>query len=142
VNTNMDAREVGPSGISTHQQGEALQILSTALAMAKGTTCVESAGKAEKAITAKSKMLEPGAYGKACRCEMPLQSRAWHGVETSLQEDKQEGYIRTWGKSNQVRGTHLWRPQRDGYIRIWDESGQVRATYPLETAEERSWEWK
>jgi len=100
VNANTDVREVGPSGVGTHQQGEALQILSAALAMAEGTTCVKSAGKAEKAIAAKSEALEPGAYGKARRCERPPQSGAWHGVKTSPREGEQEGYVRTWGKSN------------------------------------------
>jgi len=83
VNADTDVREVGPSGIGTHQQGEVLQILSTALAMAEGTACVESAGEAEKAIAAKSEALEPRAYGKARRRERPPQSGAWHGVETS-----------------------------------------------------------
>jgi len=103
--------------------------------MAKGTACVESAGKAEKAIAAKSEALEPGAYGKARRRERPPQSGAWHGVETSPREGEREGYVRTWGKSNRVRGTHLWRLQRDGCVTIWDESSQERATRPLETAE-------
>jgi len=131
----MDAREVRPLGVSTHQRGEALRVLSAALAMAEGTACVESAGEAEKAIAAKSEALEPRAYGKARRRERPPQSGAWHGVETSPREGKQEGYVRTWGKSNRVRGTHLWRPQRDGCITIRDESGWERATRPLETAE-------
>jgi hypothetical protein len=39
--------------------------VSAALAMTEGTTGIESAGGAEKATTAKSKALEPGAYGEA-----------------------------------------------------------------------------
>ena len=96
----------------------ALWVLSAPLAMTEGTACVESAGKTEKAIAAKSKVLEPGAHDKAGRCERPLQGGAWHGVKTSPQEGKQEGYVRTWKKSNRVRGTHLWRPQRKGHVKI------------------------
>ena len=101
----------------------ALRVLSAALAITKGTACIESAGKTEKAIAAKSKALEPGAHDKAGRCERPLQGGAWHGVETSPREGEREGYVRTWKKSDQVRGTHLWRPQRKGYVkeRTWNE---------------------
>jgi len=106
--------------------------------MAEGTACVESASGAEKAITAKSEALEPRAYGKAGRRERPPQGGAWHGVETSPQEGEREGYVRTREKGDQVRDTHLWRPQRKGYIRIRKGSDRVRATRPLETAEERA----
>jgi len=76
MNTNTDAWEVQP-------QGGALLVVSAALAMAEDTTSVRSAGKAEKAITAKSKALEPGAYGKAgSRCKWPLPGKAGHGIET------------------------------------------------------------
>jgi len=118
VNTDTDAREVGPLGVGTHQRWGALRILSAALAMTEDTACVESAGKAEKAIAAKFEVLEPGAHDKAGRCERPLQGGARHGVETSPQEGERERYIRTQKKSNRVRGTHLWRPQRKGYIKI------------------------
>ena len=104
----MDVREVRPLDIGMHEQGGALQ-MSAALAMAKGATCIKSAGKAEKAITAKSKALEPRVYGKAGRHKRPLQGRAWHGVKTSLQEGEQEGYVRTWEKSDRgvlISGYH------------------------------------
>ena len=61
--------------------------MSAALAMAENTASVGSAGKAEKAIAAKSKALEPGAYGKAgSRCKWPLPGEAGHGTETPPQE--------------------------------------------------------
>jgi len=84
----------------------------------KGTTCIESAGKAEKAIAAKFEALEPRAHDKAGRHKRPPQGGAQHGVETSPWEGEQEKYVRTQKKSNQVRGTHLWRPQRKGYVKI------------------------
>jgi hypothetical protein len=56
--------------------------MSTALAMAEGTTGIESAGGAEKATATKSEALEPRAHGEAgSRCDRPLQGGAWHGVD-------------------------------------------------------------
>jgi hypothetical protein len=86
----MDVREVRPSGIDMHKQGEPPLVMSTALAMAEGTAGIESAGGAENATAAKSEALEPGAYGKAgSRRERPLHSRACHGVDTLTQEGRQ-----------------------------------------------------
>jgi hypothetical protein len=58
-------REVEPSGVDMHEQGGVPPVVSAALAMAKGTTSVKSAGGAEKATTTKSEALEPGAHGEA-----------------------------------------------------------------------------
>jgi len=111
MNTNTDAWEVQP-------RGGALPVVSAALAMAKDTTSIKSAGKAEKAITTKSEALEPGAYGKVgSRCKWPLQGKAGHGTETP----PQEGYVRTWKENDQgpLTGTHLWS---EG-VRPWMELG-------------------
>jgi len=96
----------------------ALRVLSAALAMTEGTACVESAGKTEKAIAAKSEALEPGAHDKAGRRKRPPQGGARHGVKTSPRDGEREGYVRTQKKNDRVRGTHLWRPQRKGHIKI------------------------
>ena len=114
----MDVREVGPLDVGTHERGGALQ-MSAALAMAEGAACVKSAGEAEKAITAKSEALEPRAYDKAGRRERPPQGGAWHGVKTSPQEGEQEGYVRTWGKSDRGELT-------SGHRRGKDTSGTER----------------
>ena len=106
-----------------------LQILSAVLAMVEGTACVEPAGEAEKAIAAKSKALEPGAYGKAGRRERPLQGGPWHGVETSLREEEQEGYVRTWGK--RLSEGHLQRARRN------EDWARVRTTITLYKAGSR-----
>lgn len=84
-----ELREVGPSGVDTHERGEAPLVVSAALAMAEGTAGVESAGGARKTTAAKSEALKPGAYGEAgSRCERPLHSWAWHGVDTPTREGK------------------------------------------------------
>jgi hypothetical protein len=50
---------------------------SAAFAIAKGTASIESAGRAEKATTAKSEALEPRAYSEAgSRCERLLHGGA------------------------------------------------------------------
>ena len=44
--------------------------------LAEGTTSIKFAGGAERTITVKSEVLEPGVYGKAgCGHEMPLQGK-------------------------------------------------------------------
>jgi len=118
-----------PLASARTSEGQALQILSAALAMVEGTACVEPAGKAEKAITAKSKALEPRAYGKAGRCERPSQGGPWHGVKTSLQEEEQEGYIRTRGK--QPSEGHSQRARRN------EDWARVRTTITLYKAGSR-----
>jgi len=65
--------------------------MGTALAMAKGTAGVGSAGGADKATVAASEVLRAWAYGKAGgegKCEMSLQVEGWHQVDTLLQEGK------------------------------------------------------
>ena len=85
----MDAREAGPSGIGTHERGEAPPVVSAALAMAEGAASVESAGGAEKATAAKSEALnalKPGAYGEAgSRRERPLHGGAWAALSNQLE---------------------------------------------------------
>jgi hypothetical protein len=41
-----------------------LLVVSTALVMTRSTACIEPAGEAEKAVTAKSEALGPAVYGK------------------------------------------------------------------------------
>jgi len=107
--------------------------------MAEGTTCVKSAGKAEKAITAKSKALEPRAYDKAGRRERPPQGWACHGVETSLWEGEWEGYVRTQEKKRPSEGHSPLKTAEEGIRQDMNEIERVRATRPLETAEKRTW---
>jgi hypothetical protein len=60
-------------------------VISTALAMTKGTASIKSAGGAKKATAAKPEVLEPGAYSEAgSRREGPLHGRAWHGIDTLM----------------------------------------------------------
>jgi len=62
-----------------------------ALAMAKGTAGVGSAGGADKATIVASEALGPLAYGRAGgegKCEKPPQGNAWHQVDAPLQEGK------------------------------------------------------
>jgi hypothetical protein len=74
---NMDVRLSEPSSINAHEQGGALPVVSTASALAKGTTGIKPTGKAEKATTAKSEALVPWAQAKAkCRLEgMPQEGK-------------------------------------------------------------------
>jgi len=73
--------------------------------MVEGTTCIEPAGEAEKAIVAKSEALEPGAYGKAGRHERPSQGGACM-VSRHRRERKSERDTSGHGESDRVRGTH------------------------------------
>ena len=73
--------------------------------MVEGTTCIEPAGEAEKAIIAKSEVLEPGAYGKAGRRERPSQGGACM-VSRHHRKRKSERDTSGHGESNRVRGTH------------------------------------
>ena len=116
MNADTDVREVRPSGVGTHEQGGALRILSAALAKVEVTACVESAGEAEKAITAKCEALEPMAYGKGgSRSEM-VRPRIELGhcrkrVSTRAMDRKEDG-----------QGAHtLRRPQREGHVRMWKD---------------------
>ena len=57
-----------------HEPGRALPVVDTVPALAEGTAGVELAGKAERAITANPKALEPWAYDEAGRqAETPPQ---------------------------------------------------------------------
>jgi len=56
---------LGCEGGRTLEHRHARTSGSVALSIAEGTSCVESAGEAEKAIAVKSEALEPTAYGKA-----------------------------------------------------------------------------
>jgi len=80
-------------------KGQALQILSTALAMVEGTACIEPAGKAEKAIVVKSEALEPRAYGKAGRRKRPSQGGACM-VSRHRRERKSERDMSGHGESD------------------------------------------
>ena len=73
--------------------------------MVEGTACVKPAGEAEKAIVAKSEVLEPGAYGKAGRCERPSQGGACM-VSRHRRERKSKRDTSGHGESNRVRDTH------------------------------------
>jgi len=124
-----------------------------ALAMAKSTSGVGSASGADKATVAVPKALESGAYGRAGRigAERPLHGKAWRGVDAPSQKAEQalvglerielrkgnrrvgarrEGLVRT-KECNQVKGTHLWRPQRKGYVEIQEECEHARGTDEL-----------
>jgi len=102
--------------------------MGTALAMAKGTSGVGSAGGADKATVAASEVLGPRAYGRVggevqkastwrglawdrCRkraSECPLSRKECEGPpRAGLAEG---GYVRTWEGCGPVKGTHLWRP--------------------------------
>lgn len=57
-------------------------LIDTIPSLAKGTASVKLSGRAEKAIIAELKGLEPKIYGKAvCRHKMPPQGKAGHEVE-------------------------------------------------------------
>ena len=60
-----ELREVEPSGVDTHERGEAPLVVSAALAMAEGTFGIGSTGGADKATIAASEALGPRAYGGA-----------------------------------------------------------------------------
>ena len=91
--------------------------MGTALAMAKGTASVGSAGRADKATIAASEALGPLAYGRAGgegKCKKPPQGDAWHWVNAPLQEGKRvpveldmtlRGALTSWG------------PQKEGPVR-------------------------
>ena len=82
MKANMEARKVESSGIDMHEQGGALQIVGTALALAKGTACVEPTSEAERARAAKSKVLVPWVQGMAwCKVERLPQECAQDTVE-------------------------------------------------------------
>ena len=102
--------------------------MGAALAMAEGTSGIGSAGRADKATIAVSKVLGPRAYGGAGgevqkastwqglawdRCckrvsKCPL---SWKECEGPLQAGLTEGgYVRTQKGCGPVKGTHLWRP--------------------------------
>jgi hypothetical protein len=66
---NMDAGEVETSSVDVHEQGGTLPVAGTAPALAKRTAGIKPAGKAERAITAKSEALAPWTQGMA-RCEV------------------------------------------------------------------------
>jgi len=59
--------------------------MGAALAMAKGTSSIGSAGRAKKATTATPEALE---HEAGSRHERPPQSEAWHRAETLLWESK------------------------------------------------------
>lgn len=64
--------------------GGALPVVGTALAMAKGTSGVGSAGRADKTTAAAPEALGPRAYGRAGegKCDRPLHGEAWHRANT------------------------------------------------------------
>jgi len=118
VNTGMDVREVGPLGINMYQQGGALRILSAALGKAKVTAFIESASKAEKAITAKSKVLEPMAYGKGGSRSERVKPKG--GVGTLPQEGE---HVHNGSERRQAGKVHTpSEGHREGHVRTWIES--------------------
>ena len=63
-------------GADTNEQWEALPAMGTASALDEGTASIKPASRAEWATAAKSKVLEPMAYGKpGHRCKMPQQGK-------------------------------------------------------------------
>ena len=90
VNASTDEREVKPLGVSMHEQGGGPDFpWLRALPMS-------SAGKAEKAIAAKSKVMEPMACGKAQKGESRDGSGHCHKRVSMM--DRKEG--------DQARGTY------------------------------------
>ena len=67
VTENADVRELEPSRVNAHERGRTLPVMCAAPALAKGTASVKPAGKAEKAMAAKSEALMPRAQDAAGR---------------------------------------------------------------------------
>jgi hypothetical protein len=78
-----DAGEVKCVGAEANKQGGVLLAMDAAPALTEGTASIEPASGAERATTAKSSLLEPGAYSKACY--RPQLGGASHEAEMSLQ---------------------------------------------------------
>src|SRR6266850_1276231 len=57
------------------------------------------------------------------------------GEQHSLTGEMEEGKVRTWKESVQVRALTLWRAQREGKVRTWKEYEQLRSTHLLKSAE-------
>ena len=76
---NADADEVEPPGSDVYKRGGVLPVAGAAPALAEGTASVEPAGKADRAMAARSKALAP-----------PMQGKAWREVEMPLREGKGE----------------------------------------------------
>jgi len=75
-----------PRALTFTDEG-ALPVVGAALATAKGTSGVGSAGGAKKATAATPEALEHEAYNEAgSRHERPPQSEAWHRAETPPRE--------------------------------------------------------
>ncbi len=86
-----DADTVKSAGINAHELGGALPVAGAIPGLAKGTTSIELASRAEKAAAAKTEALEPGAYGKGgCVQETQPPGEARRGHERLPEEGKRE----------------------------------------------------
>ena len=95
-----------------------LWILSAALDKAEVTACIESGGKAEKAIAAKSKVLEPMAYSKGGSRSKRVRPKG--GIGTLLQEGE---HVCNRLERRQVGEVHTpSEGHREGHVRTWKES--------------------